>query len=239
MKTMMRKIKTVLFDLDGTLIPTEGVYFEAYNETALRELGVKLDIDEYRKVEAMNGEFHLVNFVKGVGGEIEDDELFMKKAYSNYYEKLDGLLLSEGFFNGFEAVEEIKAAGMRTCLVTSSPHRVVDKILSASNCGNLFEYVVTGEDVEKYKPDPEGYLKMLGLLGEDPESCLVVEDTARGLQAARRAGIECVLVSRHATVSKEELLKLGAPVLEDVWGVIDYLLDGDSLISNQRAELSK
>ncbi|QDP98527.1 HAD family phosphatase [Microlunatus elymi] len=89
-------------------------------------------------------------------------------------------------------VEAVKAAGIPRALVTSSRRVLVDAVLAQLEPG-LFEVVVCGDEVTRPKPDPEGYLTAASRLGVEAANCVVLEDSPRGIAAARAAG--CVVVA--------------------------------------------
>lgn len=79
--------------------------------------------------------------------------------------------------------------------VASGGHRdLVVRTLQALGIGEMFDAVVTSEDYERGKPAPDPFLKAAALLRVEPPDCLVFEDTATGAEAARAAGMPCVLV---------------------------------------------
>jgi mannitol-1-/sugar-/sorbitol-6-phosphatase len=83
----------------------------------------------------------------------------------------------------------------------------------------LPQVMVSGDDVTKGKPDPEGYLKAAGLLGISPERCVVVEDSPAGIMAGRRAGMNVMAVT--TTFAAEKLL--GAPAVANFDAVTFHL----------------
>lgn len=207
--------KTILFDLDGTLIPTELPFFESFQEVILNEYGVGLTLDEYREYE-MSKDSGLIKHLISKGLEIVDEDLFMNKVYLKYNTKLEQLLTSSKVANSFSTVNAFKKIGYRVGLVTTSRRKYVDKILSALGDEGLFEQIITREDVMKQKPDPESYKLILEKMNEFPENCLVIEDSIRGLESARKANLNCVLVSEHTLLEKEDLINSDVPVFDNV-----------------------
>ena len=85
--------------------------------------------------------------------------------------------------------------GKKPMAVASGGHRdLVVRTLGALGIGELFDAVVTSEDYERGKPAPDPFLKAAERLRIEPALCLVFEDTATGAEAARAAGMQCVLV---------------------------------------------
>lgn len=216
-KQFLRKdnTKTILFDLDGTLIPTELPFFESFQEVILNDYGINLTIDEYREQE-MSKDSGLIPYLMDKGLEIIDENMFMDKVYSKYNTKLEQLLSSPKVSNSFSAVNALKKSGYRIGLVTTSRRKYVDKILSALGNEELFESIVTREDVKNQKPDPESYNLILKKMKELPDNCLVIEDSIRGLESAKKANLNCVLVSEHTILNREDLINLNTPIFDNI-----------------------
>jgi HAD superfamily hydrolase (TIGR01509 family) len=84
-------------------------------------------------------------------------------------------------------------------IVTSSRKDHFDLIHKFTNILRYFDFVLTADDYKRFKPDPEPYLKALARTGCDREECLVVEDSLRGLESAKVAGIRCIIVPNAMT----------------------------------------
>ncbi len=96
------------------------------------------------------------------------------------------------------AAEFIRAAaseGYRLAVVSGALRREIELVLGEAELRPFFEYVVAAEDVEACKPDPRGYLAGRALLGIPPERVVVIEDSVPGLEAARRAGMRCAMLT--------------------------------------------
>ena len=88
-----------------------------------------------------------------------------------------------------ELLAAVRAAGLRTALVTTTPRRLADLVLASIRAdlgGDPFDVTVCGDEVPARKPDPAPYLQAMGALGVEPGACVVVEDSRVGHR--RRAG---------------------------------------------------
>jgi HAD superfamily hydrolase (TIGR01509 family) len=99
-------------------------------------------------------------------------------------------------------------------LVSSSPKPIVDIVVQRFELGKYFDRIITGDDVEKGKPDPEPYLKAAKELGVHPEECVVVEDSINGVKSAKAAGMKCIGITN--SFPREELERAGADYVIDV-----------------------
>jgi len=80
-------------------------------------------------------------------------------------------------------------------LTTSSTFDEMETVMNKLQIGNLFKTIVTAEDVERGKPDPEPYLLTAEKLGVNCEDCLVIEDSENGVQSAKSAGMKCIAIT--------------------------------------------
>lgn len=97
-------------------------------------------------------------------------------------------------------VRGLHAAGVRMVIVSAARREEIAHVLQVAGLADCFVGVVAAEDVTRTKPDPEGYLKGLALLGLPAAACVVVEDSVPGLRAARAAGMPvAMLATSHSS----------------------------------------
>jgi HAD superfamily hydrolase (TIGR01509 family) len=119
-------------------------------------------------------------------------------------------------------LEEGKRRKLRLALCSSSPRQWVVSNLSDYGISDVFDAMVTGSDVTHIKPHPELYLKAVETLGLPAESCIAFEDSPKGVQSAKAAGLFCVAVSnpitRHADLTEGDILlsSLAEMLLEEL-----------------------
>jgi HAD superfamily hydrolase (TIGR01549 family) len=187
----------VLFDNDGVLVDTEGNYFLA-NREALARFGVALDREAYVELflRDSRGAWDLLR-ERGVS----EREVWLARAWRDrrYQELLGaggaGELLLPGVAAGLAAL----ASRFRLAIVTSSEPEPIAAVHARAGILHHFELALTREHYGKAKPDPEPYLLAVERLGLPPERCLVVEDSERGLRAAKAAGLACWVVPSELT----------------------------------------
>ncbi len=101
---------------------------------------------------------------------------------------------------GFEEFSEgLKDSGIKIALATSNTWEMADKVLTKVNLQNFFEEVTTSDEVTYTKPDPDLFLLSADKLGIERGECLVIEDAVSGVEAAHRAGMKVVAISRSET----------------------------------------
>ncbi|MBN1637012.1 MAG: HAD family phosphatase [Deltaproteobacteria bacterium] len=188
-------IKAVLWDNDGVLVDTEHLYFLATREVMLT-IGVEITEEIYRNIFLKEGigPWHFAR-EKGLG-ENEIDNL--KKRRNQVY---TGLLSGKNY-----AIE-----GAEDTLMKLKPHYIIGVVTSArrehfemvhkvTDFLKYFDFVLTIEDYEKSKPDPQPYLEALKKSGVASHEALVIEDSQRGLTSAKAAGLTCWVIPTGLTM---------------------------------------
>jgi HAD superfamily hydrolase (TIGR01509 family) len=121
-----------------------------------------------------------------------------------------------------DVLRELSSRGYTLALASSGSPESVAMFLDSTAVRPLFRSVLTGADVRHAKPDPEIYQRTCEQLRVDPADCLVVEDAAAGVAAARLAGASVIGI--RGTCSPEELIQAGAmDVLSDIWELPAWL----------------
>jgi HAD superfamily hydrolase (TIGR01509 family) len=189
--TFMNKIG-VLFDLDGVIIDSERIYSQFYGNLA-----------EIYNLQVEN--FSLA--VKGSTIEKILETYFPTSAHSdvlrriNEFEKDMQYPICDGVI---ELLNELKANGVPTAIVTSSSQNKMDKLYAQHpELPNYFDAIVTGSDVTHSKPNPEGFLIAAERIGRNPEDCYVVEDSISGLEAGLASG--ATVIGLTSTLPEEWL----------------------------------
>jgi HAD superfamily hydrolase (TIGR01509 family) len=116
-----------------------------------------------------------------------------------------------------EVLGALKARGLRLAVASSSSLEVIEATLDALAVRGLFDAIVSAADLPRGKPAPDVFLEAARRLGVSPEACVVIEDSERGVQAARAAGMRCVAVpcglTRHHDFATATLVLGGLPEL--------------------------
>jgi len=196
-----RPVQGVLFDMDGVIADTRDAHLEAWRRF----------LKKYDRGEVCADFFHWA-FGRG-NREIfeerypefcEDEALFLEKSG----EKED--LFLDNFRNGMapalpglkDFIAAISDRGVKLAVGSSAPRGNIDVVLETLGITDAFSIIVSSEDAERAKPDPEIFLKAAAGLGLAPEDCVVLEDSTHGLVAARRAGMRIVGVTSMHTAEE-------------------------------------
>ena len=187
---MILKNKLAIFDLDGTLFDTKDVNYNAYqNAIRMTKIDVKIDYDDFCKL--YNGKNYR-EFLPKVIPNISEEQLekihnLKKNIYQEYLDKAKKNELL------FLMIEEIKEK-FYISIVTNASKKNVEDILEKFSVKNLFDLLITQEDVENPKPSAEGFLKAMNYFNISKENTIIFEDSKIGIQAAIESGANYVKV---------------------------------------------
>ena len=181
-------IKAVIFDLDGVMVESEDAHIEAEKQTFLK-FGLRISSEE------------LHNYT-GTTAKVMFTDLIAKYKLMTTFEEInrqkEKLLLkflrqdAEPTKGVLDLVKKLKKKGVQLAIASSSPKKLVDYVLDKLAVRGFFHVVLTAENVEHSKPNPEIFLKAAEKLGVKPSQCLVVEDAKLGVAAAKQAGMKCI-----------------------------------------------
>lgn len=217
--------RAVIFDLDGTLIDSLGIW-SLVDQMLVRELSrehVELTEQEAYdlRAEALGrygeGSAAYVAYcgdLKEKFGMPGTAETIHHRRYEIAREVLaKHVAWREG---APELIHALKNAGLRLAIGTTTRRRNIETyanenigLKSKVDFAATFEVIKTRDEVEHVKPDPEVHLRIMAEMGLEPKDCLIVEDATAGLRAAKAAGIDAVVVTeRHSEVDRGENDKL-------------------------------
>jgi HAD superfamily hydrolase (TIGR01509 family) len=187
--------KAVLWDFDGVLVDTLPVHAEAWGGL-LRTRGLAFRADRYYAACGRVPEEVASALVEGQMPTPGDEWLraFVQEERTVFFgllgersiPLLDGVLLW---------LETLRSSGIAQAVASSTTRKIVQAVLPGLSVDGYFSAVVTNEDVAACKPAPDLFLEAAARLGFGSESCLVIEDSAHGVEAARAAGMKCLAVS--------------------------------------------
>jgi len=216
----MNNLQAVFFDLDGTLIDSEYYYFKNWGPIIAEEFGVQLTFDDWIQHFAGHTLVSNVETIRQVYG-IETTVDFMWARTRAAYESSDMTTIDLMPY-AQEILQQLKEKGVQIALVTSSYRTTVDKVLGHHGLLPYFSTIITRDNVQQPKPNPEPYLLAVQAMGVDADKCAVIEDTITGTTAAKAADLYCIAVSQQPI--EREKLKIADQLFEnlaEVWNFLD------------------
>jgi beta-phosphoglucomutase len=186
--TLTQPPEALVFDMDGTLIDNMPYHNRVWLEI-LTELGGQPDPRTFHEQTAGKTNPEILRMFLGAG--LSDEALARHSLEKEtryrglYREVMAGL-------HAF--LERAQGAGLKLALASSAGRENIDFVLERLGLAGVFSAVVSAEDVTRGKPDPQGFLLAAERLGVPPGRCLALEDSPRGIEAARRAGMAVLVV---------------------------------------------
>jgi len=205
------KCKAIIFDMDGTIVQSTEADYLAW-KMVFEEHERKLSFEDYgpllgiRSVEVARKEL-------GLEGDAQQDALQKKLLY------FEEIIAEEGI-KPVPYVEDLlkhlKASPVKLALATSSRRKKMELVMKKLNLLRYFEAIVSGEDVLHGKPAPDIFLIAAERLELKQEECIVIEDAAMGVKAAKNAGMKCIAIT---TTHTKELLQNADLIIDSYEGL--------------------
>jgi len=194
-----KKIKAVLFDLDGVLVDMPDGHFEALNK-ALSLFGANIAKDEHfnffnglptrKKIEELEKQKRIPAGLKEVVNSIK--QKYTKELIPKYcppdYSKI--ILL-----------KHLKAKGIKVACCSNSVKETLHLMLQASGLFPFFDLIIGNDEITNPKPHPEIYIEAMKRLGVNNKECIIIEDSPHGIKSAKDSGAHVIEVRGVADVN--------------------------------------
>ncbi len=197
---MLNNIDAVIFDLDGTLIDSMGVW-EAIDMEYLGRFGISMPDDLQEAIAGISvtqtavyfkETFHIPDSIRKI---INDWNDMAMEHYTSGAPLKPGAMLF---------LKYLKYRNIPCAIATSNSRDLTRAVLESHSIGGYFQIILTGEDIHKGKPEPDVYLEAAARLKVSPDRCLVFEDIPYGIMAGQRAGMRCAAVFDTFSASKDD-----------------------------------
>jgi HAD superfamily hydrolase (TIGR01509 family) len=215
-----------LFDLDGTLVITDSIYFNVWSQI-LKKYNIILTQDLFKNyIQGHNDSFVINNLLYNFSTDLNSisyikDTLFI--------ENINDIIIVD---NAINFIRELKMKGHKVGIVTNCNKNVAYAILNKINVFDLCDVVITNNDCTNPKPSPEPYLKALELLNLPSEKCFIFEDSNTGILSARSVAPKCI-IGITTNYSSEDLINSSVNLTINDYNNIDI----NNLISYQNNEI--
>jgi sugar-phosphatase len=234
-ETFLKNTYVFLFDLDGTLVNTDMVYYHVWKQI-LKKYNIDLTEDIFQKyIHGNSDEIVIKALIPMASDDIScwKDRLFI--------ENISDVLMIDG---ALEFMKKLVDAGHKCAIVTNCNRKVAEKIIGHFHFDRVIDFIIIGSECLKPKPYPDPYLSAMSLYNISSNRAIIFEDSKSGLLSARTANPLCI-VGITTNYSKNELLVNGADIVCDDYLNIDprilfYKENIDMNIENYiRSSLSK
>lgn len=188
----MKKIKAIIFDMDGVLIDAKEWHYEALNK-ALCLFGY--EISRYDHLVTYDGlptrtKLEMLTRERGLPLQLHD---FLNRLKQKYTLEQVYAHCKPTFHHEY-TLSNLKADGYSLAVASNSIRNTIDIMLEKSGLALYFDKTISAEEVKAPKPDPDMYNKSIECFGLEPEECMILEDNEKGIMAARASGANVMTV---------------------------------------------
>lgn len=195
-------IKAIIFDMDGLLIDSEPIWFRAKQEL-MKTLNLEWTHEDQIATMGVPTQFWIDYLYKKVNGILTKDELLhgVTDRMINLYKKGE-IELMPGVKEALKLAKENYKVG----LATGSYKQLMEISLDVNNWRNIFDVILSSDDLERGKPFPDIYLEVMKRLNVRPKESVVLEDSRDGIKAGVAAGANVIAIpSKEVEVPKDVL----------------------------------
>jgi HAD superfamily hydrolase (TIGR01509 family) len=191
-----------LFDLDGTLVLTDEIYFFIW-ETILKRYNLNMTTDIFKRyIEGNNDKYVINTLLSGIDISLEELSNMKNELFIGHIEKIKVI-------KGVpELMTQITRLGHKCCIVTNSNRIVANKIIRKIGIHDKIDFVISAEDSVNGKPSPEPYMNAIKKYDIPSNKCIIFEDSKSGILSAKSVN-PLLLVGIETIYTKSELCKLG------------------------------
>ena len=223
LEAFVEKTHAFLFDLDGTLVLTDSIYYSVWS-SILSKYNITMTHDIYTKyIQGNNDAFVVKSLLAGIPIDLVElsrmkDDLFIQN--------IDKIKVIDGVF---DILEQIRKNAYKCCIVTNCNRYVATTIVKYTGIDKYIDFIVSSTECTHGKPHSEPYLKAMNTYGISNTKCFIFEDSKSGLLSARSVHPK-LLIGLQTIYSPDEISKFDVNM-----SIVNYTnLDIQSLLSYQQ-----
>jgi len=215
----LKKFELVIFDMDGLLFDTERPSFKAMRQV-MEKQGYEFPMETYKLLVGISDRESDV-ILKEIYGQDFSIQQILKEYKLTFREMInqEGILIKQGTKELLDAIDQ---KGIKKCIASSSSRQTIEYYLALADLTDRFDFYVSGEEVERGKPNPDIFQEACRRAQETSETSLVLEDSLNGLRAAVGAGMKCIIVP-DLIEPNAEMEKNAFKIVSDLEQVIQHL----------------
>lgn len=183
-------LEAVIFDMDGVIINSEPLHYEA-NQQLFDKLGFSVPMDEYSNYIGISTE-KMWEDLRDKYDLNENLDTLTDKHREHTHEFIRKNMNGNEIPGIRKILEELKDKNIKTAVASSSSKDLIETVLKGFDLCQYFDISVSGEEVEKGKPNPDIFIYVAKKLKVNIKNCLVIEDSTNGIKAAKKAGAKCI-----------------------------------------------
>ena len=214
-------MKIIIFDFDGVILDSENSHFIAFNE-GLKNLNINISEDEYySKYISLDDRGVITNVVNDKNISVTNEEIDMIiKNKNDYFESR--LIDNSKLFPGVEELIIQLSKNFVLSIGSGANRSEIIKTLKNNNIYDYFEIIVSANEVNNPKPNPETYNRVLDNINIDfnINEIIVIEDSPGGIEAAKSAGLKCIAITN--TFDNKQLRKADI-IVSNYEDILKYL----------------
>ena len=198
------KIKAILFDMDGVLIEAKEWHYEALNR-ALKLFG--MPISRFDHLTSFDGlptlrKLEMLTLERGLPKELH---VFINEMKQKFTMEIVHARCKPMFIHEY-ALSNLKDKGYKLAVCSNSVRNTVETMMQRSALSGYLDFMMSNEDVNRGKPDPEMYVRSMEHFALKPTECLIIEDNENGIKAARASGGHLLVVKEVTEVNLSNII---------------------------------
>lgn len=188
---MIKKVyKGVIFDMDGVLWDSEYIYLKSLQKCMYTLIHRNISIDELSSVIGMSSSDITNRLLEKYQPNVDFDELTrLQSIYFHKEVEVDGIQEMDGLTH---CLESLKSKGYKMSIASSSDMPWILEVIETLHIDKYFEFVVSGDDIEHSKPNPEIFNVAAKRMQLDKSEIVVIEDSVNGITAANNAHLDVI-----------------------------------------------
>lgn len=214
-------VRAIIFDLDGVLIDLKDAHYECLNE-ALKTKGEEFVISKEEHYSTFDGlptrkKLAMLTEMRGLPSDCYDELNQLKQDFTiDYIRKNVG-----EDKNQLELFRNLRYQGYKLAIGSNSVRNTIYSVLVEKGIINYFDLIISNQDVNYSKPNPEMYLTCISKLGMKPEECIILEDSPFGIEAAKNSGGHVMKIKNSSDVTLNNILNhiqlINSMEKKDMW----------------------